>query len=347
MDNQTDKVLQSPLFSVVVLHYNQPDYWREAVLSVLRQDYPALELVFQDDASATFVQKDVEAFIEEHKQENLQRYVVQSNPRNAGTAENCDNGAAACTGEYVLFLDGDDALAEDDVVSKFVASFAALPDSENIVTANCQICDEKLVGDRILRTKEDCEKLDALTARQQYEMLYTNFFPVPSCTAFRRRIFTQCGGFKVPHIVYSQDGYYYCHVARLGNKFHAVEFVASKHRAGGIAANKTHALSANQIALVVEFMHVGEQEYFPYLDTFSEENRDAIIARYYENLSSYRMATDGGIDYGIPEPGYALLCRWSKKVGVASDFQKRTFKYCLSTVLKKSKIQIANVLKRT
>lgn len=320
MDNQTGKVLRFPLFSVVVLHYNQPDYWREAVLSVLRQDYPALELVFQDDASATFVQKDVEAFIEEHKRENLQRYVVQSNPHNAGTAENCDNGVAACTGEYVL-LDGDDALAEDDVVSKFVASFAELPDSENIVTANCQICDKDMVVHKIFRTAEECKELNALTARQQYEMLYTNFFPIPSCTAFRRKIFKACGGFKVPDIFFCQDGYYYCHTARMGHKFHVVDFFASKHRDGGIASNRTHSLSSNQILLVVEFLHIGEKEYFPYLDTFSEENRDAIISRYYENLSSYRMATDD-FTYGISEPAYTLLCQWAKEKGIPCDFRK-------------------------
>lgn len=341
-----EKMSSLPLFSVVVLHYNQPEYWREAVLSVLRQDYPAMELVFQDDASTTFVREDVEVFIEEHKQENLQHYVVQSNSKNAGTAENCDNGVAACTGKYVLFLDGDDALAGDDVVSKFVAVFAELPDSENVVTANCQICDKDMVVQKNFRTAEECKELNTLTARQQYEMLYTNFFPVPSCTAFRRKIFKDCGGFKVPDIFFCQDGYYYCHIARMGNKFHVADFLASKHRDGGIASNRTHSLSPNQILLVIEFLHIGEKEYFPYLDTFTDEKRDAVIARYYDNLSAYRMAKSGGLDYGIPEPAYTMLCDWTIRSKIVDKFVKRNFRYWVVFAWKKGKEKIKKALRR-
>lgn len=321
MGNQTGKMQQSPLFSVVILHYNQPDYWREAVLSVLRQDYPALELVFQDDASTTFVREDVETFIEEHKQENLQHYVVQSNPQNEGTAENCDNGAAACTGEYILFLDGDDALAEDSVVSEFVAAFAKLPDSENIVTANCAHCDESLSVKRIRWQEEDIRKLNSLTARQQYEEMYTNCFPVPSCTVYRRCIFEQCGGFQVPYIHFCQDGYFFCHVSRLGNKFHVLNFVSSKHRAGGIAHSSGKKLTPNQIALIVEFMRIGEMEYMPYLGGLSAELRDNILQRYYDNMMSYRAATND-FSYGVPEPAYTLLRQWAEENKIPCDFRK-------------------------
>lgn len=35
------------VFSVIILHYNQPDYLYTAIDSVLAQSYPAIQLIFQ------------------------------------------------------------------------------------------------------------------------------------------------------------------------------------------------------------------------------------------------------------------------------------------------------------
>ena len=42
------------VFSVILAHYCQPDYWKDAVDSVLNQDYPAIELIFADDGTPGF-----------------------------------------------------------------------------------------------------------------------------------------------------------------------------------------------------------------------------------------------------------------------------------------------------
>jgi len=43
----------TPLVSVVITHYNRPEYLRQAIASIENQDYANLEVILVDDASNT------------------------------------------------------------------------------------------------------------------------------------------------------------------------------------------------------------------------------------------------------------------------------------------------------
>ena len=58
-------------FSVVLLHYDQEAYWRQAVDSILAQDYPAIELVVSDDASPNFDAGAVRRYVEAGNRGNI------------------------------------------------------------------------------------------------------------------------------------------------------------------------------------------------------------------------------------------------------------------------------------
>lgn len=189
----------APLFSVAVLHYKQPEYWKEAVLSVLEQDYPAIQLIFSDDGTPDFDVKVVESFIMEHRTPNLVDWQVYTSTQNRGTAANCDSAVAHSSGEYILLLDGDDALADASVLTRFVDEFHLFPEDANIVAANGLLCDDKMENGILMNTAESIRKLNAWTAEEQYKNIYHYFFPVPSATAFKRRVFALYGGFQAPY----------------------------------------------------------------------------------------------------------------------------------------------------
>ncbi|MFD9068561.1 glycosyltransferase family 2 protein [Streptomyces lasiicapitis] len=94
-----------PRFSVVVPAHRVQGYLRECLESVLDQSFGDLELIVVDDASPDACA----AIAAEYAQRDLRVQLVRrSERRGVGPAR--DAGAARATGEWLLFLDGDDVL---------------------------------------------------------------------------------------------------------------------------------------------------------------------------------------------------------------------------------------------
>lgn len=91
----------SPLISAVITTRNRCDLVVHAINSALAQDYPRIEVLVVDDASADDTERVVAAYAPRGV-----RYL--KNPRRRGLAAARNLGLEACTGEYVAFLDDDD-----------------------------------------------------------------------------------------------------------------------------------------------------------------------------------------------------------------------------------------------
>ncbi|MBK8689377.1 MAG: glycosyltransferase family 2 protein [Betaproteobacteria bacterium] len=85
--------------SVIVPAYNCAPYIREAIESVLAQDYPNKELIVVDDGSTDGTSSVVEEFA---------GAVTLAKQANLGPAAARNHGARLATAEYLAFLDGDD-----------------------------------------------------------------------------------------------------------------------------------------------------------------------------------------------------------------------------------------------
>ena len=94
----------TPRVSVMIITYNQADFIRETLDSVLLQDYSNLEIVVSDDASTD----PTPAIISEYAAEHPDLIVPVLNQRNLGITGNCNAALAACTGELVAIMGGDD-----------------------------------------------------------------------------------------------------------------------------------------------------------------------------------------------------------------------------------------------
>ena len=95
-----------PRFSVIVPAYKVQAYLTACLESVLSQSYPDLELIAVDDRSPDACGEIVDEFAARDprvRPVHLARNQGLSGARNAGTAE--------ATGDYLVFLDGDDTLA--------------------------------------------------------------------------------------------------------------------------------------------------------------------------------------------------------------------------------------------
>lgn len=97
---------QEPLVSVVMPVYNGERYLRQAVDSILDQNYQNLELIVVDDGSSDGSKALLESYSDE-------RLVLLANPRNLGVVQSRNLGIAVARGSYVALLDCDDVAMPD------------------------------------------------------------------------------------------------------------------------------------------------------------------------------------------------------------------------------------------
>jgi glycosyltransferase involved in cell wall biosynthesis len=118
---------KTPLVSVAVITYNQKEFLRECIESILEQDYPNLEIVISDDASSDGT---IEMLIE-YKKLYPEKIVIISAEMNQGITKNSNKAHFACTGKYVAWIGGDDLMLPGKI-SKQVEFMESHPD--------CTIC---------------------------------------------------------------------------------------------------------------------------------------------------------------------------------------------------------------
>jgi glycosyltransferase involved in cell wall biosynthesis len=95
-------LLDAPRFSIIITCHNQSAYIRDAVNSALQQGYESKEIVVVDDASS-----DASPQILKEYGDKIHFAAFQTNQ---GCTTSRNLGAAMATGEYFVFLDGDDVM---------------------------------------------------------------------------------------------------------------------------------------------------------------------------------------------------------------------------------------------
>lgn len=112
-----------PTVSVHMLTYNSASFVREAINSILQQDYPGLQIVISDDAS----RDDTTEIIREYECKYPGIFTVNLNAKNLGITKNANAALSLCTGEFVAFHAGDDVMLPNKLHTQ-VAYFTAHPE---------------------------------------------------------------------------------------------------------------------------------------------------------------------------------------------------------------------------
>lgn len=106
--------MEKAVVSVIIPVYKTEAYLKECMDSVLEQDYSDLEIVLVDDGSPDRCPVLCDQYAELY--ENVK--VVHQTNRGLGLSRN--SGMAACSGDYIVFLDSDDRLDGKETVGKLV-----------------------------------------------------------------------------------------------------------------------------------------------------------------------------------------------------------------------------------
>lgn len=289
-----------PLFSVVIVHYNQPQYIKTAVDSVLAQDYPNIQLTVADDASAGFDAEGLCSYIEQHKQNSLRKFDVYSNQQNVGTVRNLNRAIKEAQGEYILFFAADDALYNNEVLSRFAAAIEQLEPEALCVSAQCAMMDDQLrerLGD--FTDVNRAAQLNHLGAAAQFENLMSSAFYGLGSSAFRRADFERFGAFdETYHLV--EDWSYFLSQTRAGRAVHFENFYALLHREGGVSHNQSPVEPAYVRVFKDDILKINEKEILPYLRRLPLAKQVKTLNEYEAVRNAYRAqyGEDGHLAQG-------------------------------------------------
>jgi glycosyltransferase involved in cell wall biosynthesis len=180
--------------SVVIPTYNQEPYLREAIDSVLAQDYPHVEIIVVDDGSTDGTKRVLESYGSR---------ILWWSRENRGQSATLNEAWARASGDVLGYLSSDDRLAPS-AVREAVETLQA--DPSVVVT----YCDYELIDaqSRHIRTVS--------TRDFDYEQMIRDLECVVGPGAFfRRAVFRQTGGWSTD-LRHSADFDYWLRAALLG-----------------------------------------------------------------------------------------------------------------------------------
>lgn len=107
-------IMKNALVSVIIPVYKTEEYLEECMDSVLKQDYPNMEIILVDDGSPD----NCPAICDQYTKQYENVSVVHQT--NCGLGLSRNSGMAASSGEYIFFLDSDDCLDGVETISSLV-----------------------------------------------------------------------------------------------------------------------------------------------------------------------------------------------------------------------------------
>ena len=161
------------MISIIIPAYNRAALLKNCLESVMAQRHTLLEIIVVDDGSTDNTRQVITAL-----SDSRIRYLYQ---QNAGAAVARNNGVNHAKGDYIIFLDSDDA-AEPAWLSNLAG---ALHSQQDIVTCGFKRYDVKgmLVEDKNSKTGH--------ALQQRYGIFLAGTYLI------RRSLFLQIGGFDI------------------------------------------------------------------------------------------------------------------------------------------------------
>lgn len=146
-------MLNEPLVSIIIPAYNASLYIGDAIRSLQQQTYTNWELLITDDGSTDDTAEKVKPFLSDSRI----RYQLQTN---SGVSAARNTGIANAKGDFIGFLDADDALLPESISFK-VHALRASPETD-FVYGDVIYCDAQLVPGPVILTGDDTNLLDEL-----------------------------------------------------------------------------------------------------------------------------------------------------------------------------------------
>ena len=267
------------LLSILVLSYNNLDRVYGTLDSVFMQDYPEMELILSDDASADFAAlwPRVAGYIEAHRGPNVRDVRWVSHAENVGTVRNLNDAIRASEGDYLYFFSPEDEFAHEKALSHLVQ---ALEESGR------DICFGRMLGvtpdgqevEHLLSCESDYSLLKSYTVEQTRRRLFSrNFLPGP-CKIMTRRLLEE-NGLYPESIRLIEDYPYWLILTANGVPFAYLDEVVLRYRLSGISSSGhySEAFMDDMFKIYDQFIFPYDRRFGPLQPCYNRLKRDGLL----------------------------------------------------------------------
>lgn len=276
-----------PLVSLIVLCYKNQNLLYGMLDTILKQDYPRIQLIISDDCSEQFDIEAIRHYIEKNGRHNIEDLIVRTNEENMRTVRHFHDVLEMASGEYVVFTAADDRFVGTDVITGYVEQFTERPEAQWLV-ARCQF------------TSADYKKnlyVSPVAADEPYFQAYDPLklfsrwsrrgMAIPCCMAFKRTAFDIVGGIDLEY-KFIEDWPLVIKLLRNGYAPIYYRKVTALHSTGGISnSNDRYGKELRRMFYEDKYLFL-RKEVAPYRHLLTEEDRLAhkqymteIMARHY------------------------------------------------------------------
>lgn len=258
-----------PQVSVLVPAYRSGDALQRAVRSVLRQDYPNLQLIVCDDGTEKFDKDGLEADICRERA-GISHHIIHQQ-ENVGTVRNLNAGLERAQGEWILPLAADDLLADTTVISKLMRQ--ASERNLDWVIPQTELCDERMNrSGKIFPTEPVQADIAAGNMQRLFYRLCLECCIPSSGSLLRRHLLLDMGGFNSKFRLV-EDWPLFLSLIRRSVCPQVSDEVAVLHRAGGVSEKRAARNRAYQQDLIL----VMQTEIKPFLQNLDEQDRQKVL----------------------------------------------------------------------
>jgi glycosyltransferase involved in cell wall biosynthesis len=157
-------VYQKETVSIVIAAYNNPDYTRKTLKSIVEQKYRPIEVILSDDSSPISLEPLATEFNEFQDSHCKIRYFRQ--PSNLGISDNFTFSVNQATGKYLIPMSHDNWFTDKSFISEAVEIMEA--------NSECHMCVANAIYEN---TKREMLNLpDNLNAKDRWEILEGDIF---------------------------------------------------------------------------------------------------------------------------------------------------------------------------
>lgn len=204
-----------PFVSICIPAFNAELFIEETLESVLRQDYPQLEILVSDDCSTDGTLQLIERC-------NDSRLIIIRQKKNLGNYANCNAVVRAARGELICKVDADDLL-EPNFVSEMVSALLEHPEA---VVAYCAM---RLINQsgRYICYERKITGSELRIGPEEYIRQVVSFNGHGGCILFKREAFEIVGGYNEKFLHTAGDWVLFREFAKLGGIYYLDKVLAS------------------------------------------------------------------------------------------------------------------------
>lgn len=221
-----------PLVSVYVLMYKSIEGLSKTLDSIIKQDYPRIELIISEDGSGKIKEEDILAYIEPYKK-YFEKIVININNTNVGTIRHLNIVIKKSSGDILCGISPEDVYYDKNVIKNVVTYFLNNP--QKVIVTSKRL-DET---DNLIRPTKKLQNI-LVNHFEKYKKIMLRATPLISGagTFYRREIFDKYGYFP-EEFKLVEDASYYTKLVDKGVEFGFLDCITYVHAAGGVSDKST------------------------------------------------------------------------------------------------------------